>query len=148
MMRLRNLLSLLVLAVLAGCASSTADGNPQTVRPEIQVRQSGPIYFGSGNVAPVTLDVDIANPTAETLVIRRVRIESPGMGQYRLYPVTREFRETLNPGQQTSVSLSARAVSGERGLNPTEPLTIRATLEFENLQGERRREIYSTYAQQ
>ena len=147
-MRLRNFLSILALTLLAGCATSDADSAPQTARPDIQVRQSGPIYFGSGTVAPVTLDVDIANPTAETLIIRRVRLESPGMGQYQLYPVTREFRETLNPGQQTSVSLSARAIANQARLNPTEPLTIRATLEFENSQGQRRREIYSTYAQQ
>jgi hypothetical protein len=147
-MRLRNVLSLLALAVLAGCATSTADSAPQTSRPDMQVRQSGPIYFGSGSVAPVTLDVDIANPTAETLVIRRVRIESPGMGQYSLYPVTREFRETLNPGQQTSVSLSARAYTNVARLNPTEPLTIRATIEFEDSQGRRRREIYHTVAQE
>jgi hypothetical protein len=147
-MRLRNILSLLALATIAGCATTDSDSAPQTARPDIQVRQSGPIYFGSGSVAPVTLDVDIANPTAETLTIRRVRLESPGMGQYSLYPVTREFRETLNPGQQTSVSLSARATTSIARLNPTEPLTIRAIIEYEDSTGKRRREIYHTYAQQ
>src|SRR5687767_11074738 len=40
-MRLRNFLSILALAALAGCATSDADSAPQASRPDIQVRQSG-----------------------------------------------------------------------------------------------------------
>ena len=148
-MPVRTVLLFLMLAALSGCASSadpSAGEAMETHRPVVQVQLEGPIYFGSGTTAQVSMGVHIANPTSETVVVRRVRIEAPGMSYYQLYPSTREFRETLNSGQQWSVSMSARAVTNIARLNPNEPLTLRVTLEYETPDAKRHRAIYTTVA--
>lgn len=142
--------AILLAAVVSGCASTAVDtpAGPDLagyVRPELQVRTSGSIFFGSGYTAPLSLNVDIMNQGPAAVVVRRIRIESPGMSQYRLDPATREFRQTINPGETITLSMSALARTGIDRLSTSEPLQLRALVEYE-LGDARRREVYSIQA--
>jgi hypothetical protein len=62
------------------------------------------------------------------------------MAQYSTYPVERVLNDTLAPGQTKSVSLMATARTTTR--NPTEPLSMRAFVEYAS-GGTRHRELYN-----
>lgn len=144
-MRRRLALLSLPLFLAIGCSS-----NPKQpagyVRPEVLMRGPGPIFFGSGTQAPVTVDVQIANSGSLPITVRRVRIESPGMSQYSLAPATREYRETIASGQMALLSMSATAYASRARLDPTEPLLIRAVVELES-GGVWIREVYTIRAE-
>lgn len=127
-MRLR-LLSIFVVTLAGACASATRP--PEIPPPSIHVRQMGSLFFGSGFTAPISLEVDVTNRAAEPLVVRQVRIESPGMAEYSLYPITRTFNTTLAPGQTETFHLSGTAYTNVTRLSPREPLAVRARVDFE-----------------
>ena len=64
---------------------------------------------------------------------------SPGMGEYTLLRVTRQFHEVIKPGESKTLTVFATAQTTVR--RPTEPLTIRAVIEFEAEGNARWREI-------
>ncbi|HEV7923397.1 MAG TPA: hypothetical protein VGR02_21650 [Thermoanaerobaculia bacterium] len=143
-MRTRLLPSLFLIAIAAACSSSSnsADRPAGLARPEIGVRSTAAsIFFGSGATAPVPLEVIVANNASVPLRVRRIQIESPGMAEYSLYPVTRMFNEEVGPGQTKTFNIVATAYTNISRLNPTEPLQVRATVEFEGPDQHRFREI-------
>ena len=101
----------------------------------------GDMFFGSGRTAPLTLEVGISNPASRPLIVRRIRVESPGMVQYGIQPTERIFRETLQPGEGRVLAMTVTAIAGSSRLNATEPLTLRAWIDFE-IDGKRFRELY------
>jgi len=139
-MRFSLVLALSVLFV-AGCGS-TASSRPKDVpKPDVEIRTLGDMFFGSGRTAPLTLEVGISNPASRPLIVRRIRVESPGMVQYGIQPTERIFRETLQPGEGRVLALTVTAIAGSSRLNATEPLTLRAWIDFE-IDGKRFRELY------
>jgi len=128
-----------LLLVAAACASMNRPDTPG--RPEVGVRQLGTLFFGSGSTSPVTFEVGVRNAAAEPIQLLRVRLESsPSMAQYSTNPVERVLNETLAPGQVKSISLTATARTLTR--NPTEPLSMRAFVEYSS-GGTRHRELYT-----
>jgi hypothetical protein len=138
-----RLLTPLLLVLAAACGSSNSSTRPATIaRPEIGVRSTASsIFFGSGATAPVPLEVIVANNASVPLRVRRIQIESPGMAEYSLYPLQRTFNEEVPPGQTKTFNLMATAYTNISRLNPTEPLQVRAMVEFEGPAKERFREI-------
>ena len=125
---MRRFLSLaLVLAMACGSGGSA---RPATVaKPDLNVELAHDLFFGSGSTAPATIDVTVRNRATVPIMLRRVELSSPGMVQYGIYPITRDFRETLQPGETKTVPVFATAQTSVR--RPTEPLTLRAILDFE-----------------
>ena len=144
-MRARLLPPLLLLLAVAcsSSSSSTAADRPNGIaKPEIGVRSTAAtIFFGSGSTAPVPLEVTVANNASVPLRVRRIQIESPGMAQYSLYPFQRTYNEEVGPGQTKTFNVVATAYTDIGRLNPTEPLQVRATVEFEGPAKEHFREI-------
>lgn len=130
----RSLLTLAVLAAVA-CASSNVPkyGNrPSTVaQPEITIGLMSTPFFGSGYTAPMPLDVEIINHASVPLTVRRIRVESTGMAEYALYPVERLLKDDIPPGQSKVFNLNATAYTNIARLTPVEPLSMRATVDFE-----------------
>jgi hypothetical protein len=123
------LVALLPLLALA-CASGS-NGRPAGIAaPEINADLSGTVFFGSGNTAPANIDVEVTNVANVPITLRRVEIDSPGMGTYGLQRSSRIVREIIAPGETRRVTVFATAVTTVR--NPSEPLTIRAITEFES----------------
>src|SRR5687768_17405943 len=117
---------LLFLAVACGSGRSA---RPATIpKPDLDVGLTHELFFGSRSFAPATIEVRIGNRSALPIVLRRVEISSPGMTQYEILPVTREFRQTIAPGETKSVTVftTARTTTSR----PVEPLTLRAVLSF------------------
>jgi hypothetical protein len=110
----------------------------------VEIRQTGSLFFGSSATAPAFLELAITNNGGQSLIVRRVRIESPGMAQYGLVPMERVFGETIAPGETRSVQITPTAVTNTS--RPTEPLTLRATVYFETADHHNFREIYQAQA--
>ena len=139
---MRNRASLLLLLTLVGCV--TAATRPEGVnRPEAQIRQSGSIFFGSGNESPAFFEVDIPNVDSVPLVVRRIRVESPGMASWGLRPTARVYNETIPPGGTRTLSLNATATTAVS--RPVEPLSLRVTIDYES-GGRSFREMYTAQA--
>ncbi|HKO58685.1 MAG TPA: hypothetical protein VJ276_22660 [Thermoanaerobaculia bacterium] len=142
-MRARGFSSLLLLIAVACSSSPGAADRPNGIaKPDIGVRSTAStIFFGSGSTAPVPLEVVVRNNASVPLRVRRISIESPGMAEYTLQPLQRTFDEEVGPGQTKSFNLVGTAYTNISRLNPTEPLQVRATVEFEGPGKERFREI-------
>ena len=135
---MRKVLSFLLLLSLA-CASTQSrrpEGMPQ---PDIDAGMINPLFFGSSNTAPATIEVRIGNRGNAPLVVRRIELDSPGMGQYSLIRYSRQYNETVAPGEVKALTAFATAVA-QTTTRPTEPLTIRAIIELQS-QGSTWREI-------
>ena len=123
--------SLLFLVVLfaMSCASGGSVRPANVAAPEIRADLAGNIFFGSGNSAPANIDVAVTNRASVPIVLRRVEVDSPGMSTFGLIRTSRQFRETIAPGETKGVTVFATAVTNVR--NPSEPLTVRVIADFE-----------------
>jgi len=124
-----SLLFLLTLAI--GCATATSTRPASIPQPEIDARLVQALFFGGGTTAPATIEVRIANRAKTPIVVRRIAIDSPGMQQYTLDRGSREVQETIQPGETKRVNVFSRATALQ-GTTITEPLNIRAVVDFES----------------
>src|SRR5687768_18603963 len=86
--------SLPILLLLAFACASAPSGRPAGVpRPDIDARLVNPLFFGSSTSAPATIEVRVTNRGQVPIVVRRIELDSPGMGQYTLARYTREYNE-------------------------------------------------------
>lgn len=126
---MRKTLSFLLLLAIA-CGTTPArrpEGMPQ---PDIEANLVNPLFFGSTTSAPATIEIRVTNRGQVPMVVRRVELDSPGMGQYALIRYARQFNETVPPGETKALTAFATAVA-QTTLRPTEPLTIRAIVELQ-----------------
>ena len=139
---LRAPMILAVVAILAAGCGSSAPTRPKDVpKPDVEIRTVGEMFFGSGRTAPLTLEVAIFNPAPRELIVRRIRLDAPGMVQYGIVATERILNEKLQAGQGKVIPITATAVAGSSRLNVTEPLNVRAWIDFE-IDGKRFRELY------
>jgi len=127
---MRRSLSVLLLLVLAACGS-TARRPANVPQPDLGARLVNPLFFGSGNEAAATIEVGVRNRATVPIVLRRIEIAAPSMGQYSLYARPRDLRETIAPGEEKAFTTFATAIA-ETTRRPTEPLQLRVILEFES----------------
>ena len=125
----RLLVPLLLLA--AACASSSNERPADVAKPEITVRQAGPLYFASTNRASVSIDVQIRNNATVPLRVREIEVRSPGMMQYSLIRQAKIFNETIPAGEERTLGLVATAVANNVRSVTSEPLTVQAIVRFE-----------------
>ena len=102
---------------------------PSIVQPEIQVGLANSLFFGSTDSAPANIDVVVTNRATVPITVRRIDVDSPGMSTYTLRRVARDYREVIAPGETKRLTVFATAVTAVS--RPTEPLTIRAFIDFE-----------------
>lgn len=133
-------LPILLLLVFAACASTTSSRPEGIPQPDIDARLVSPLFFGSSLQAAATIEVTVTNRGKEPITVRRIELDSPGMGQYTLGRFVREYNETVNPGASKPITAFATAyvVTSNR---VTEPLTIRAIVHFRSAAGKNWREI-------
>jgi hypothetical protein len=126
--------------LLAGCSGAGGvSGRPKTIpQPDLRAELAHELFFGSSSSAPATVNVRVLNRASVPIAVRKIEIDSPGMGQWGLIRTTRYFNEAVDPGTEETISVVATAVTSV--YRPTEPLQIRAIIEFEAA-GTRWREI-------
>jgi hypothetical protein len=136
---MRRTLSILLLLTLA-CASTQSKRPANIPQPDMDVRMVNPLFFGSGNEAHATIEVVVKNRAAVPIIVRRIELDSPGMGQYTLLRSVRDYRETIAAGETKSLTTFATAIA-QTTRQPTEPLALRAIVEFVAPEGTVWREI-------
>ena len=125
---MRTAIASTLLLLLAACASSTRPANiPQ---PGIEVRQAGPIFFGSAPSTPVTVDISITNNADVPIVLRNAEVSS-NAEQYTIPRYRRTFEQTIAAGETRTVQLDATAVVlSNRPVN-AQPVLVRTFLLFD-----------------
>ncbi|MBV9474830.1 MAG: hypothetical protein JO315_02070 [Acidobacteria bacterium] len=134
-------MSLAACVVLAAACASGPKRPANVAAPALDVRMAHNLFFGTSTSTPATVDVLLHNNADVPITIRRASVTSPGMGQYGILTTTHDFHEIVPPGGTGRVSLYATAVRSVD--DPTEPLTLRATVELEAA-GARWREIITS----
>jgi hypothetical protein len=139
---MRRSLPILLLLTLA-CASARSSRPANIPQPDLGARLVNPLFFGSGTEAGATIEVGVANRATVPIILRRIEITTPGMGQYTILHRPYVLRETISPGQEKVVTTFATALA-QTTRRPTEPLMMRVILEFEAGDGQVWREILMT----
>jgi len=119
----------LLLLLVVSCATARSTRPPSIPKPSLDVAILNEPFFGSGTEAPVTLEVSVGNRASVPITLRRVELSSPGMVQYEIVPVSKQFTERIAPGETKSVRLAATART--EFTRHDEPLMLRAVLELE-----------------
>jgi hypothetical protein len=135
----RSLVLFAFLIAACGTGGSGTGSRPATIaQPDVTARLTHDVFFGSGDSAPASIEVTVMNRANEAIVLRRVEVDSPGMVTHGIVRTQRDFHESIPAGETKAVTIFATAQTLVR--RPTEPLTIRATVDFE-AQGTRWRHI-------
>ena len=133
--------SLSILLLLTMACGSTRSARPAGIpQPDIDARLMNPLFFGSGNEAHAAIEVAIQNRATVPITVRRIELDSPGMGQYTLLRSIRDFRETVAAGETKTMTTFATAIA-QTTRRPTEPLMLRVLVEFQSAEGQVWREI-------
>lgn len=133
---------LLSVLIAAACASGGRSGPSGVTQADVDVRTAGSLFFGSGTSAPLNLDVTVTNRASVPMTVRSIRISSPGMMQFTVRPAQKMFATILEPGETKTFPLSTTAIASRSRLSPTEPLNLRADIDFET-NGRRFKEIFN-----
>ncbi len=136
--RFSSLVVVVLTAALFACGSSKTSRPPDIPPPDIDARLAHEIFFGSQDNAPATINVYIRNRANVPIHVRRMEIDSPGMAQYTILRNNRYYNEVVNAGEEKVIGQVVTVVTTTS--RPTEPLQIRAIVEFE-VGGTRWREI-------
>jgi hypothetical protein len=115
--------------VLAAACASGPKRPASVAAPAIEVRLEHNIFFGTSTTAPATVDVLLHNYANVPIMIRRASVTSPAMGQFSILTATHDFHEVIPPGGTGRVSIYTSATRTVD--DPSEPLTLRATVELE-----------------
>jgi hypothetical protein len=126
----------------AACASSPAaapaakSNEPQ---PEIQLTQLSNVADAARHMTggvSVQYRVTIHNTRSETIKVRRVDMQSVGMGAYTLPSFSRAFDDTLGPNETKSVDVwGAANIDDVTIVGANGPVTIRTIVRFEDATG-------------
>lgn len=119
----------LLLLLAAACSTARSTRPPSIPKPSLDVALINQLFFGSGGEADATIEVTVGNRGSVPITIRRVEVSSPGMLEYELVPIAKEFHQTIAPGETKAVRVltTARTDSSRQ----IEPLMLRAVLQIE-----------------
>lgn len=115
--------------LLVACASASSQRPAGIAEPEVRVRLSESTFFGSTVRAHATVEVEVTNRANVPITVRRVEVDSPGMSQYRVVRTYRDVREDVAAGGSKVVSVMVPIETTTS--RPTEPLSLRAIVDFE-----------------
>lgn len=137
-MRIRVLPAIAFLIV----ACSSAQRPAGLTKSDVDVRLMNSLFFSSAGTASANFEVTVQNTAKVPITIHAIRLSSPGMVQYSLRPEERRLLQTLDPGEETTVSMTA-TVFGQPGMDiSTEPFAVRVFLDFE-AEGKRHHDLYN-----
>jgi hypothetical protein len=128
---MKHAAALLLILTVVACATSSGNRPANIAQPEIRVQQTSSLFFGSTSTSPLSLDVAVTNRANVPLRVREIQLSSPGMVQYTIRPVSRQFNDTLQPGETKTLGLVTTAIARQARLQVSEPLAIRAFVRLE-----------------
>jgi hypothetical protein len=137
---MRHCLSAVLAIALAACASSSSQtGRQERVMPDVQLSELvGTQAMQMGGPFDIRYAVQVTNPAAEPITLRRIDVSSVGGGAYRLVrnlPVV--VNTTIAPGETAQVAFWLHAyvtvMSGQMGSN--EPVSLRVITFYDSPTG-------------
>ena len=140
---MRLSIPVLLMVMLAACSSANSGARPADVaQADVNVNLRAPLLFGSSGVTQAAFDVIIRNNATVPVKLRKIRLTSPAMVEYSIRPMERSWDDTLAPGVTKTYTMLGEAIAASSGLNPSEPLNVRAEIDFE-VNGRRYRDIFT-----
>lgn len=136
-------------ALALACASS----GPDIAMPEIEfVQLYAPTdlqYARGQDTMTAQFGFRVTNKATEAIRLKRVHLESSGMGGYVLRPEDRAYDRQLGVGQTIEDTLNARAYfqTNASGNASNEPVTVRATFYFDSPAGSFRKVVLRNIGQ-
>lgn len=125
------------LLLLAACGTSRGNA-AKTIKPEIQIVQTSSVpqvaRFEQGPLN-VRYAVRVTNPSAETITLKRVTVQSMSEGAYHVGPHSTPFNVVIAPDQHQDVAISAPARTGMSLVGANGPVSLRVTAEFDSAAG-------------
>jgi len=129
-----------LLVVVVSCASSSHNA-PITPLPTVDVVQIyGPsdLNYSRGiSSVDAQYGLEITDPSSDPITLKHVTLESVGGGSIRMRREDRAFNNEIPPGQTGQAVVNARVYfqSDNSGSPTREPITLRATLNFDSPKG-------------
>lgn len=137
-------ISLLVLVVVS-CATMKSDSGlgqakVQIVKPEIEIRQLSVVPIAarhSQGPLPVKYELRVANRSDETITLKRISVQSMGVGAYTVNPQSHPFDKKIVPGGYEVVQFwIPTVVDDETIIGANGPVTLRGVVHFDSTVGQ------------
>jgi hypothetical protein len=119
--------AVLILLLLAGCASGVDDPNAPNLVVHVAQFESQPDAYLFGGSVNVRFAVSAANRTKEPVTLNRIEIRTVGSGAYTIRPTSTMLNINLAPGQEATVPISLWGFSRGGYASAREPVTLRTT---------------------
>jgi hypothetical protein len=133
---MRKSLALAVIALLAGCASSSpsSDAPPLDLKLVQVGTPAADMYYFSG---PINVQYDLVahNPANAEYTLKRLDIQSVGPGAYSIRTGSSPITYRIPPNTTTTIHLSTWARAAGGFLRAEEPVTVRAIAQFDGPKG-------------
>lgn len=124
----RRLLALALCLFAVACGSSRPPG---VRKADVDIRLMNSLFFGSAGTAAANFEITVTNTADVPIVIHEIRLTSPGMVTYTLRAESRQMNETIDPGESTTVSMTATVFGTPGSTVNEEPFAVRVFLDFE-----------------
>ena len=138
-------LAAFVILSATACASMKSDSGlgrarVNVIKPEILISQTSEMPAAARHVQgaiPIQYAMRVANRSAETITLKRVTVQSMGMGAYRIDATGRPFDTLIQPDEYQIVEFWVPAnVVDNTIMGANGPVTLRATLYFDSPVGQ------------
>ena len=134
-------IALCVLLLVVASCQSTSHNSPVSPVPEVEIIQIyGPsdLNYSRGiSSVDAQYGLQITNPSSDPIILKHVTLESVGGSSIALRREDRAFNNEIPPGQTGQAVVNARVFfrSDSSGSPTREPITLRATLNFDSPKG-------------
>jgi hypothetical protein len=138
-------LAAFVILSATACASMKSDSGlgrarVNVIKPEILISQTSEMPAAARHMQgaiPIQYAMRVANRSAETITLKRVTVQSMGMGAYRIDATGRPFDTLIQPDEYQIVEFWVPAnVVDNTIMGANGPVTLRATLQFDSPVGQ------------
>ncbi|HVT46074.1 MAG TPA: hypothetical protein VMT00_16990 [Thermoanaerobaculia bacterium] len=136
--RRRFAIGSIVLLTLFAFSCSSNNIPVQLTPPQFQVRQVSTVGHVARHIAgdiPVQFSIDVMNPSAETITLYQIRLDTLGMGAYTLRPTQKPFNTSILPDHVETVELWAPAIAENTIVGLNGPVTLRGVAYFRTQYG-------------
>lgn len=121
------------LLLLAACG--TGRGNAKHIEPQIQIVQTSSVpQVARHESGPLNVryTVRVTNPSAESITLKRITVQSMSEGAYHVGPYGTPYNVVIAPEQHQDVEISAPARTGLSLVGANGPVSLRVTAEFDS----------------